>query len=319
MQSKATVELEKTPKEFNNNIQKYARIFFSNKNERNFSPVYNELLIIAKSACGSILKRDEEAMHDIINKVAMTIWQDNRIYSEEKSFLSWVFVACKNGALAHIKNKKKKKEILASDMIFGEGEEEDDAFERIVSKISDSSDSTFQDRNDVFHESYKMQHDFILETLGNLYSGEEYEILYKAIVEKQSPEKIAMEHGINSRITITSRNRRARNIIKEKLEEKLEESKISEDKSLDSEIKGKTTNGNYFTCFRVSGLFQGEYKEYSPNGELVTVGNFEKGEKVGDWISFNKEGIKIKKTDYDRGSFVKYDRFGIINAIGLEK
>ena len=298
-----------------NKIQLLAETFFNDKNEKNFAPIFEELSAIVRSAIGSITKNDEEIFHTIKSEIGMKIWigtknkKEESIFDPEKSFLSWIFVTARNQAIQSYRKKKNRHEILEGEMFFEDSKTSAEVFENL---IPNHEQEELEPEQGCFHSDIVMQSQFIEEKLKELYQGEEYEILRKAIILRISPEEIAKEYNINSRVTITSRNRRARTKIKALLESEIEKSKRQEDKTINGKVE-TISSDCLVMCSRTSGKLNGEYTKTHNNGVILEKGLYENGTRVGVWQEKNELGILTTQTHYEE-TIKKYhfDRFGEI-------
>jgi len=309
-------------KKFNTRVQECAEIFFNSRTEKNFSGIYRELTSIVRSSSSNILKNDEDLIQEVIDQVAMTIWKAEDIFDKDKSFLSWIYISSKNAAIRLYRKKRKRNEIMESDMIFDDSEGDSSIFENNLYQENNynSQENNVKYYDSIeFHNCPEKQHEFILDMLKKCYSGEEYDILYKAIILKESPENIAKEFNINSRITVTSRNRRARNVLKKLLDQELQSSLIKEDKTISGKIVVNINEGRTrIECERLNGKLHGEFKEYYASGKIKTVGQFTDGKKTGVWNYYLENGKKEQNVNYDhRGAYVKFDRFETVKKIGF--
>ena len=308
----------------NNKIQELSRKFFENRTEINFKPVFKEIENIVRSSTSSILKNDEDKIQEVVSEVAMALWSNKKndgseIFSEDQSMLSWVYVSSKNKAIQMFRKSSRSKETLESDLMRDGEDEETNVFETMMYRSGVSDEMNLEDDYVPFHEDLSAQHDFIMNTLSLLFSGEEYEILYKAIVEKVSPEVIAEEYGIASRVTITSRNRRARNKISSLLQEKINESRMKESMMVDGNMTYEK-NDHIIICSRKNGKLNGSYEKRNKSGQIIEIGEYNVGEKVGIWKTFYQSGIVESVIDYDNEmNYELYDRFGMMESNGKFK
>jgi RNA polymerase sigma factor (sigma-70 family) len=216
----------------NNRVQILAREFNEKRNDRAFTPLFNEIHKITSIKISGILKNDSGLIGDISNKIAMKIWDDKSTYSEDKSIASFIMVCAENYAKMYLRAKKSKKEILASDMIISGSDDESsiDKFDILVSEsyVEDSYEESFVP----LHESEEKQLQFVIDKMKEIYKDEEYEMVYKSVILGLSPVEIAEQHNIASRGTISSKGTRARQKIANLLNEEITLSKRKENKTV---------------------------------------------------------------------------------------
>lgn len=306
-----------------NKIQDLASAFFSNKTESNFSKLYEEITKVVHSVAPPIVKYDKDKLQTIISDISLTVWngknaQGEEIYSEDKSFLSWVYVSAKNKAIQHYKKTKTARMTYESDMSRDGKDDEYNTFESVVYGVGhyDEIDTDFGEQ-ELFHNNPKKQVEFVKNRLQELYSGEEYEILHKAMIQQISPSVIAEEYGINSRITISTRNTRTKQKIAKDLKEEINLSKMSENTSLNGAFKKRIGDCNV-SCERQDGVLDGSYRKYYMNGNIKIDGTYSNNVKIGEWRSFYENGnlesiINYSETDLP---FVLYDRYGSEEMVG---
>lgn len=314
----------KTTQKHDNKVQKLADNFFSNKCEQTFTPLYKEINNIVNSVAPSIVKFDKDKIITIVSDIAMTVWNGTNangeeIYSEDKSFLSWVYISAKNKAIQHYKKNKNRREIFESDMSF-DGDEDSNRFDTLSHSAGHYDEMTNTDsiENDLFHKNPKKQVAFIEEKLRDMYEGEEFVVLYKAIIKQVSPQVIADEHGINSRITVSTRASRVRSKISTMLEDEIRKSLMKENKTIDGDFDYKK-GGQEVRCSREKGLLHGEWKSYYENGSPKIEGQYKNGQKVGEWKTYYENGIVESVINYSDATlpYMLFDRYGYEEAVGV--
>lgn len=306
-----------------NKIQELASKFFGDKSEKNFGALYEEISNVVHSVAPSIVKFDKDKLQSIVTDISLTVWKGTNangdsIYSEDKSFLSWVYVSAKNKAIQHYKKTKTARMTYESDMSREGKDDEYNAFEAVVYGVGHYDEiDTSTDEEELFHNNSNMQVDFVKNKLKELYSGEELEISYRAIIENASPSALAEEYGINSRITVCTRNTRAKQKIAKDLKEAINLSKMKEDVSLNGRFRKRM--GEYdVDCERHSGMLNGEYKKYYKSGSIKLEGNYQMNQRVGEWITYYENGKKESVVNYSSENlpFILYDRYGYKESIG---
>lgn len=308
-----------------NKIQQLASKFFQNKTESNFNPLYKEIVKIINSVAPPIVKYDRDKLATIVGDITITVWHGTNangddIYSDERSFLSWVFVSARNKAIQHYKKTKARKELCETDMVRDGKEEEFNSFDHItfgVGHYSEIEDIDERMENELFHNNKKMQVQFVEDRLKAMYEGDEYEVLHKAMILQISPQIIAEQHGINSRITVSTRNTRAKQKIAEELAEAIMSSKMFEDTTKDGSFT-KRINDCEIKCERKDGVFHGMCRKYYKNGLVKTEGEYRNGKKIGEWKSYYENGSIESVLNYsdDALPFILYDRYNSIEKVG---
>lgn len=305
-----------TPK-FSNKFQLLAEAFYQEKTEKNFNLIYVELVNIARASCGLILKNNDTALSEVVSEIGMMIWQnDGSAIKEGKSFLSFVYLSCKNRALQQLRTKKRKKEIYASDMAHN-GMDDITVFENMIhSVVGENADETNFDQAE-FDDCSKLE--YVISSLKEAYQGEEYEVLHKAIVLGVSPEQIAIEHDIASRITVSTRAVRARSKIKAKYMAETDMERLLDNTTDDVNVSMKDDEGCLVKFSRKNGKLHGNCVTFHKNGVMKTKGSYENGVKIGEWVEYNSDSEMIMKVNesHHKNAFVKYDSFGLVEAIGF--
>lgn len=306
-------------------IQQLASKFFENRTESNFNPLYKEIVKIINSVAPPIVKYDRDKIATIVGDITITVWHgknadDQDIYSDDRSFLSWVFISARNKAIQHYKKVKRQKELCESDMVRDGKEDEYNSFDNAtfgVGHYAEIEDIDLDTENQLFHNNKKLQVEFVEEKLKSMYEGEEYEVLHKAMILQISPETIAQDHGINSRITVSTRNTRAKQKIAKELEEAIQSSKMFEDITKDGSFTRRIRDCE-IKCERKGGVLHGTCKKFHVNGSIKTEGEYRNGKKVGEWKSYYDNGVLESILNYsdDALPFILYDRYGSEEKIG---
>lgn len=313
--------LDKVQK-FDNKIQKLAEAFFNSKTEANFSILYKEITKVVNSVAPPIVNYDRDKLSDIVNDISMTVWEGvnasgESIFSEDRSFLSWVYISAKNKAIQHFKKNRTRKEVMESDMAFDD-DNEGGAFDSYTygSGYFDEIDQS-QEEEELFHNNPKKQIQFLEEALGDMYEGEDFEVLHKSLIQQISPTDIAEEHGIQSRITVSSRATRARKKLSTALELEKQKSRMEEDKTIDGHYEIKK-NGEKSTCTRKNGILNGAWSTYYPSGAIKMEGIYEDGVKVGQWKCYYEHGGVESIVNYSDATmpYEIYDRYGCKEVSG---
>lgn len=319
-------EEEKTLGKFKDHkIQQLASTFFRNRTESNFSPLYKEIVKIINSVAPPIVKYDRDKLATIVGDISMHVWiglnaKQEEIYSDDQSFLSWVFISARNKAIQHYKRTKSRKELCESDMMRDGREDEFNSFDHATFGVGHYTEMEVIDEHvegELFHNSPKKQVEFVKEKLQSMFTGEEYEVLYKAMILQISPTVIADEYGINSRITVSTRSTRTRQKIAVQLLEAIESSKMFEDFTKDGSFT-KRINDCEIKCERRDGTLHGTYKKFYENGILKIEGEYRNGKRIGEWKAYYSNGKIESVVNYsdDALPFLLYDRYGSVEKIG---
>lgn len=308
-----------------NKIQRLASDFFTDRSERNFNPLYKEMVKIINSVAPPIVKYDRDKLATIIGDISMTVWNGTNakqedIYSEERSFLSWVFISARNKAIQHYKKTKTRKELCESDMVRDGKEEEFNSFDHAtfgVGHYAEMENVDEQQESNLFHNNKKSQIEFVENRLKQMYTGEEYEILHKAMILQISPKTIADEHGINSRITVSTRNTRVKQKIAKQLSEAIASSEMFEDLTKDGSFV-RLINDCEVRCERKAGILHGTYRKFYVNGQVQVEGEYRNGKKIGEWKAYYENGNIESIVNYsdDALPFILFDRYGSEQEVG---
>ena len=317
--------LENTRSFEQHKIQQLAHAFFNDRSDKNFNALHKEITKIVNSVAPPIVKYDEDKLCSIISDISLTVWNgknanDEDIYNPNQSFLSWVFVSARNKAIQHFKKTKTRKEVYETDMTRDGKDDEFNSFDNVIYTVGhydEINDIDVIAENEQFHNNPSSQVEWVKKRLAEMYDGEEYEILYKAMIEQISPKTIADEHGVGSRITVSTRNTRVKKKIAKELSEKINTSKMSDDLSLNGSFVHKVGECA-IKCERKSGVLWGEYKKFFPNGNLKIEGQYADNKKVGEWKSYYENGNLESIINYSNDAlpFVLYDRYGCEENIG---
>jgi antitoxin component YwqK of YwqJK toxin-antitoxin module len=61
-------------------------------------------------------------------------------------------------------------------------------------------------------------------------------------------------------------------------------------------------NGNVrFAGHNLGGAMHGDWQFFRADGSLMRSGRFERGEQVGRWRTFDRQGRLVKETDFGEG------------------
>lgn len=308
---------------FDNKIQDLAKKFFDNKSESNFTQLYKEITKIVNSVAPTIVNYDKDRLSDIVNDISMTVWggvnaSGESIFSENKSFLSWVFISAKNKAIQHYKKRKTKREVMESDMSYDNESEGGGVFDSYTyghGYFNEMDDEV--DGEELFHNSPRQQIAFLETTLSDMYDGEDRKVLHESLIQQVSPTDIAEKYGINSRITVSSRATRVRKKLFVALEEEKYKSRMREDKTIDGSYQMEK-NSEVSKCNRENGVLNGVWSTYYPNGAIKMEGVYENGKKVGEWICYYESGSIESIVNYSDATmpYEIYDRYGCKEAFG---
>lgn len=317
------------------------KYFESDKNEKEFTKLYLACKDTVYSISKSILK-DTERAKDNVSRVFLKIHTNKSfVFDYEKSFFSWLSHTTKNSAIVmfnQVKSQtliiednygeqvkvKVKPEYTESELIPNTEEEVENTLDYLFyhnnsSKDFDTIDIESNDKRP-FTENLtlleKRVSDIIDDISGvNLNHRSEKEkqtaiinatILKKRLIEDVGPnalqEMFKDDIGSTSRITFTTRRRRAIEKIKAQLEIDFNGIKISNREKVSGEFKLYHDNGNVkFHASVSNNKLDGDAIFFSLEGDIVKKYQFKNGKKNGICIDYHSNGNKKIATNFIEG------------------
>lgn len=337
----------------NPKIQEVSRNYFQERSEKNFNVMYDTLRPVVEAASKRILK-DDDLVSDNVTEVFMKIHNNKEfIFAEDKSFLSWIFNTTRHSAIS-IYNKARRvttketpdgKEKVKIKRLYLESDFATLGEEEIENTLDYLAQTQGVDKDGSNHEEeetpYTMQvtnvHDKVIKIINDISpSPQDAQLLVDRLIGDISPETLKDTYGIASRVTVTSRRRRALVKINDILTPEINERKLADGnlqngdvvlKFEDGTIRHKFTlvNGKvcgkticYFPNGKVmkkveynNGVRHGEYEEFFVNGFMKKEGKYENGTKSGVWSRYDDEGNIQEDVDYsNHGHYIMYSEDG---------
>jgi antitoxin component YwqK of YwqJK toxin-antitoxin module len=287
-----------------NRLQEAARNYFSDRTEKNFNALYKLCKPIIEKASKAILK-DKDLVSNNVSEVMIKIFENTSFtFDENKSFYSWLYNSARNQAILFY-NKNRK--TISSETL--EDGLQKNKVRRIVFESELQSDQEEQIENilDYFsskhieHEEEEVKYIKEEEIVGKVIdiienkitkTKEDAKLLIDRLIGNISPEKLKDEYGIKSRITVTSRRRRAIQKINEILTPEVNFAKFKDKALKTGDVVQKFDNGNIEAKFSVkNGLINGEAINYYENGNVKCKINYKNGVKHGSFSKYNIDGF----------------------------
>lgn len=193
------------------NIQKLADNFIDLRNERSFKLLYERVKPGVLNHCYGILKDTESAEDAFLNTMAK-VWQKIDQYDKSRgNFSTWCYNIARNESLLLLKTKKKYVHLSIEDLDYSSAKNE----ERNPSySIDEDPLWRFANEGETIDDMYETAIEEI-RSLPSLYR----DIMVDREINGMKYKDIADKYGIKKR-SIATRIRRARNKIRQKMEEK---------------------------------------------------------------------------------------------------
>jgi antitoxin component YwqK of YwqJK toxin-antitoxin module len=322
-------------------IQNSAAQFFKDRTEKNFSNFYEVTSPVVRSISMKMLK-NSDVVDEVVSEVFVKIWtNENYVFDEEKSYYSYLFTTTLNCSRQIYKKIKEDKLITESSLINDpETENMIDYLNNNQKTVTDTElDFTINpEYYDCFHENKKALYIRVYSIVDEIAKGKNAELLKDIFFENTNRNNLADIYGINSRITITSRRRRAAQKINFLLTLEINGSKFASGEKISGDfvLLNKKTGTKKFVGSCVEGRLNGCCKTYSPNGVLIIEtnytlgirngkhsewylngkikvdGTYENGIKVGEWKRYNESGEIDEIYDFDENHFKIFENGKIL-------
>jgi RNA polymerase sigma factor (sigma-70 family) len=334
-----------------NLIHTAASQFFNSKTEKSFCRLYEIAKPLVSHISFKFLHKEElveDCVSEIFTKIYKTSMNPDFKFNEEKSYLSWLIQTTRNHSIILYNKMKANMEITESEFVGSDSEDIENFLEFICANqalgdVNLVSPEDMLNESVPFHENNNALVARSLEIIKEISSDEkDAELLEDILFRGYGREELLEYYGINSRITITSRRRRALKKMKEILLKDITTSKFLSREEATGEIvsyhkNGKISqsievknskfdglyktffdNGKIKTCSTYkNGIKDGHFTEYFLSGQIKLMGNFKNGDKVGVWERFEMGGHYDEVVNYDDKTFSLYDEAGILEQTGI--
>jgi RNA polymerase sigma factor (sigma-70 family) len=236
-----------------------------------------------------------------------------------------------------------KRFVPESELVF---ETKEDELENALDYHASKAGVTDSQPDEVFFLTYNSDSkivEAVERVIDQISNNEKDRNLLRAIfIEGIGPTELKKMFKMNSRITITSRRRRALAKIVEAIKAVLNGEKLADGIDLKNEIaqisykgtnipkfiatfNGKQLNGEckkmrkngiiHYSCGYMDNIKHGEYREYYENGTMKTFGFYTNGKKSGLWKRYDENGNITECADYATGKCELYFENGEIESI----
>lgn len=193
------------------NIQVLANNFIKLRNEKSFKVLYERIKPGILNHCYGILKDTELAEDAFLNSMAK-VWQKIDQYDSSRgNFSTWCYNIARNESLFLLKNRKKYVHLSLEDLEYSSSKNEE---KNPSYSIDDDPLWRFANEGETIDDMYETAIEEI-RSLPSLYR----DIMIDREIHGMKYKDISEKYGIKKR-SIATRIRRARNKIKQKMEEK---------------------------------------------------------------------------------------------------